>query len=132
MHNLSKARYSKNPLHGGLKGRKRVREAAERLDDDVHKRLKLLDNEIEFKYHNNYACYKKYTDVRIQTICDQGSLFEEETGFEKGISTDFEPHKPSTRSYISPRAAPSNKNDSMDIDCSIYGSYRVWNKAKYF
>ena len=55
---------NKKPLSSGENGRKRVREVAENKKDIVYKRLKLIPPDFEFKYHNNYDCYKGYTDCR--------------------------------------------------------------------
>ena len=51
-------------LSGGAAGRKRVREVAEKEQDDVCKWLKMMPKDWEFKYHNTYACYKGYGDNR--------------------------------------------------------------------
>ena len=51
-------------LQGGAVGRKRVREIAEKEQDGVHKRLKKMPPEWEFKYHNTPKCYKGYVDKR--------------------------------------------------------------------
>ena len=56
-------------LQGGSAGRKRVREIAEKEKDGVHKRLKKMPPEWEFKYHNSNKCYKGY--VRNHPVIDE-------------------------------------------------------------
>ena len=114
-----------DPLHSGETGRKRVREVAELKDDIVHKRLKALELDCAFKYHNTYACYKQYTDIRNLTsmskepeVPDETTILPEET------------HNPSTRSSCAPRPGPSTNVNPIYIDCAICGSDRVRVKGK--
>ena len=120
----------REPMSGGIVGRKKVREAAERRNDNVHMRLKHLPSDFEFKYHNTYACYKKYTDVRNLQNLAKDSLIEEKSESEPGTLTKTESQKPSTRSSITPREAPSNTVDSKYRDCAICGCDRVSIKQK--
>ena len=120
----------REPMSGGIVGRKKVREAAERRNDNVHMRLKHLPSDFEFKYHNTYACYKKYTDVRNLQHLAKDSLIKAESESEPGTLTKTKSQKSSTRSSITPREAPSNTVDSKYRDCAICGCDRVSIKQK--
>lgn len=114
-------------LHGGTIGRKRVRDAAEQKNDDVHKRLRTLGSDFEFKYHNSYACYKKYTDIRnLSTTSEEQSTSLDE---EPAISDSFS-NKPFTRSSTVPRPGPSPPVKSLYTKCVICACERVWLKKK--
>ena len=52
------------PLYGGETSRKGVSEVAERKDDIVNTVLGILGPGSAFMYHNTFACYKRYTDIR--------------------------------------------------------------------
>lgn len=111
-------------LYGGELGRKRVREVAALKNDVVHKRLKLLEDNAEFKYHNTYACYKSYTDTRYLPTNQEG------TNTEQTEKLDKTAQGPSTRSSVTPRPGPSTNNDPDYLNCVICGSDRVWLKRK--
>ena len=115
----------REPMSGGIVGRKKVREVAERRNDNVHMRLKHLISDFEFKYNNTYDCYKKYTDVRNLHNLAKDYLIEGESESEPGTLIKTESRKPSTRSSITPREAPSNNVDSKYRDCAICGCDRV-------
>ena len=52
------------PLYGGETRRKRVSDVAELKDDIVNTVLGILGLDCSFKYHNAFACYKRYTDIQ--------------------------------------------------------------------
>ena len=116
-------------LHGGTVGRKRVREVAEQTDDDVHKRLKILESDYEFKYHNSYACYKNYTDARKNPASVSTDTYTMDTDIQIE-SPSVTPLKPATRSSVTPRPGPSTGVDSRCIECVICGNDRVWVKSQ--
>jgi len=118
---------SSEPLHGGATGRKRVRDVAEVKDDDVNKRLKILGPDFEFKYHNTYSCYKKYTDVRNRSTSSNEPAADEAT---EEVLSDSTIHKTSTRSSTMPRPGPRTTVNSIYTECVICACDRVWVKTR--
>lgn len=86
-------------------------------NDIVHKRIKILGPDCEFKYHNTYRCYKQCTDPRNPI-----PILEEEHEVE-----DAPPpvNSPSTRSSITPRPKPSSNVKPIYMKCCVCGSVKV-------
>ena len=85
----------------GRHGRKPVSDVAEFRDYIVNTILRIVGSACAFKYHNTYACYKRYTDVRsIPPISEEPEVTREIIKLQEAI------HNPYTRSTSSDRPDP--------------------------
>ena len=81
------------PLYGGETSRKRVSHVAELEDDIVNTVLGIHGHDCAFKYHNTFACYKRYTDIRnLILILEEPEVTVEINKLQEAI------HNPYTRS----------------------------------
>ena len=123
-------------LYTGETGRKRLRDVAELddvddEDDVVNKRLKSIRSDFEFKYHNTYSCYKKYTDTRQFRLLKFN--YDTDIAAELKKEEDASDHKQSTRSSTTPRPAPNMPLIDLHSDyqeCVICGNDTAWEKSK--
>ena len=104
-----------------------VKRAAMIRDDDVCKRLKLIENtDKEFVYHNNYACYKNYTRKdRLDALLERNEETEMMEDIEESRSIENAVPK-RRRSSVTPRSGPSLHVDSKSIKCVLCGNERVY------
>ena len=86
------------PLYGGETSRERVSHGAELKDDIVNTVLVIHGHDCAFKYHNTFACYKRYTDIRnLILILEEPEVTVEINKLQEAI------HNPYTRSTSSHR-----------------------------
>ena len=112
------------PLHSGETGRKRVSDVAELRDDSVNATLRILGPDSAVTYHNTYACYKRYTDIRsIPPMFGEPEVTGEINKLPEAI------HNPYTRSTSSPGPARILVYPDC-FDCTICGSDRGRVKRK--
>lgn len=119
-----KAKSVSHPTQVGINSLKR---AAEYKDDDVKKRLKILETEGKsFVYHNTNECFKKYVlGNKLKSTYTDTNVEVAETPPDIPVSKT-EPML--RRSSITPRDQPSNDKSLNEKKCVICGKARTWSK----
>ena len=93
--------------------------------------MKALDPDFKFKYHNNYSCYKGYTDCRNAPDEPNEPDEPEKMDISDNESDVFTPRKPSTRSDVTPRSGPSPRINPRKLPCTVCGQTRKWVNKSY-